>query len=426
MAPRHAAGGSEQARQPVRRRGFLLGTVLGGSVALAGLGAFEPDADAASRAEFDLGPRAGGSPILMPVEGDAARAFAVVTDAEFDGGADPAGSRDSSGAFRAAADSGRPVFVPTGTYLYEGAGIDHPAPHFVGAGHGVSTIVLGDGSYFVDSRQRWDRVTLAGLRFNGGAGCLRNSFSGTNVTDMHVVTDCAFMDYSECAISHNSSDHPYWKITRNIFRSNNSGKSMGIALAGLTDGSTIEDNEFLLNRVHVKLGHGGNNVYIQRNDFLRFAVAQGFPRIDVWIVPAPTDSNSGAGLVLTRCKFGNEFLDPADLRIVYADEDTGADNGSRFPLLSAPSTGWIGGHSVAYVLTNGIGDKAVIPLIYSTTSNILGGVYGPIILAGSSGAPIISTASALAYEDTNVIGPLVRATTDSEPLPDLVAVRGAG
>lgn len=70
-------------------------------------------------------------------------------------------------------------------------------------------------------------------------------------------------------IADNSKDQPYWKIERNIFMANNYATSMGIALSGLTDASTIANNSFRANRVHIKLARGGNNTYVYDCDFLK-------------------------------------------------------------------------------------------------------------------------------------------------------------
>jgi hypothetical protein len=196
---------------------------------------------------------------------------------------------------------------------------------------------------------------------------------------------------------------------------------MGIALSGLTDGTTIANNAFLANRVHVKLGRGGNNTYIHNCDFLRFDVPEGFPRIDVWFTLTPDDTNCGGGMVITRCKFGNEFLAEADYKILYADETEGHMIHERWPLLDHESPNWIGGHTVSAVFTNGIGDSALIPLVRSTTSNIVGSTYGPVTLAGNSGAPILSTIKPLRDGGhSNYVGPLLRANDSTSPLPELV------
>jgi hypothetical protein len=348
--------------------------------------------------------------------------YAVVTDPTFDGGADPLGQRDSSDAVRAAVASGKPVYIPPGAYIFSGPGIDHPAPFIVGAGQGHTTVVLGPDTTFIDSNQLWTHLTLRGIRFLGGAGHVRNRFKEINVTDYHTVSDCAFIDYSGASISTNSVDHPYWKIERNIFRGSNYRTSMGIALSGLTDSTTIADNAFLANRIHVKLARGGNNTHIHNCDFLRFGDPEGFPRIDVWFTLTPDDNNCGAGMVITRCKFGNEFLAEWDYKVLYADETEGHMIHERWPLLDHESPNWIGGHTVSSVLTNGIGDPAVyIPLVRSTTSNIVGSTYGPVTLAGNTGAPILSTIRPLRDGGhSNYVGPLLRASASTLPLPELV------
>jgi hypothetical protein len=298
-------------------------------------------------------------------------------------------------------------------------------PRIIGAGDGSTTVVLGPQTYFIDSDLRWPQLLMQGIRFNGGLGHIRNRNTGGNVNDMFVVSDCVFNSYSATAIETYSSDHPYWKIERNIFRSTNCVSSVGISLSGLTDGSTIANNEFLANRIHLRIDQGGNSTYIYDNDFLRFLPYAGLPRIDVWFVPAPTDVNSGAGMVLTRCKFGNEGLAAQDWRIVYADGSArSTSDGGTWPILDTVSEGWIGGHTVKDVLTSGISDAARIPLIRSTTSNVIGGKYGPITQSGNSGASIMSSIRPLAYPQTDEFGPLLRGSYVTDPALPLVVSDG--
>jgi hypothetical protein len=347
--------------------------------------------------------------------------YAVVTDPTFAGGADPRGKRDSSPAIRAAVASGKPVYIPPGAYMFLGPGIDHRAPFIVGAGQSATAVGLGPDTTFIDSNQLWTSLTLRGIRFVGGKGHVKNRFESVNVTDYHVISDCAFFFYSGASISNNSADQPYWKIERNIFCADNFATSMGIALSGFTDGSTIANNAFLRNRVHIKLPRGGQSTYIHDCDFLRFGQPQGFPRIDVWFTLSPDDVNLGAGMVLTRCKFGNEGLDGGDYRIVYADEAAGRTNDERWPRLDADSPNWIGGHTVSNVVNFGIGDSALIPLVRSMTPNIVGSTYGPVTQAGNSGAPIVSVTQPLWNGgQSNHVGPLLRANASASPLPDLV------
>lgn len=346
--------------------------------------------------------------------------MAVATDSQYAGGADPTWSRDSTEAFRAAAATNKPVYVPPGAYRFAGPGIDVAAPTFIGAGQGATTISIRANTWFIDSNRRWDRLTLSGIRFDGGGGHVRNQYTGGNVADQFIVGDCAFINYTGTSIGNRSSDHPYWKIERNIFRSGNYTSSTGISLTGLTDGTSIRDNAFHANRVHIALAEGGNNTYIENNDFLRFGASQGPPRVDVWFKPAAIEQNSGQGMRITSCKFGNENLAPTDFRIVYA-----AATADGFPDLITKSSGFIGGHIVDSIFVNGIGNQSLIPVIRSTTPNVVGGKYGPITIAGSTGAPILSSTTPLKAQSTNSFGPLLRANSSTAPLPQLVVSDGA-
>jgi hypothetical protein len=76
---------------------------------------------------------------------------------------------------------------------------------------------------------------------------------------------------------------------------------------------------------------------------------------------------------------------------------------------------------VTHVFTNGMGDSALIPLVRSTTSNIVGGYYGPVTQAGNTGAPILSSVNRLRDKGrSNVFGPLLRANSSTADLPELV------
>ncbi|MET0901430.1 MAG: glycosyl hydrolase family 28-related protein [Mycobacterium sp.] len=395
-----------------RRRVLAAGAAATGAAVVAGCNARE-FAEANPQSVICNAPF---SSLPQTVEG-----FAIATDPTYAGGADPTWNHDSTDAIRAAVASGKPVYLPPGSYRFHGPGIDAQAPAIYGAGQGFTTVSLAPDVHFIDSTQPWTRLSLAGIRFDGGKGHVRNTSTQTNVTDMHRVMDCAFMDYTGCSISHNSMDHPYWKIERNIFRASNYSTSMGIALSGLTDGTTITDNAFLCNRVHIKLARGGNNAYIYNNDFLRFGPTEGHARVDVWLVPASSDVNAGGGLVLTRCKFGNEHLDQRDLRVIYADESAGTETDARWPILDRVSEGWITGHAITQVFSNGIGDSALIPLIRSMTSNVVGCQFGPVTQSGNSGAPIISSWNPLRDNGkSNLVGPLLTTTAIVTDLPKLV------
>lgn len=332
-----------------------------------------------------------------------------------DYGADPTGSSDSGPAFRNAAASGRPIWIPSGTFLYNGAGMSGSTLHIEGMGDNQTSINLGSGVYFVDANVPFYSFWLSGIRFTGGAGHVRNTYSGTNVDDMKEIRHCWFYNYTGASISNNptvganNGDSPYWKIHNNMFWGANYTTTMGVALKGLTDGNVIQDNEFLGNRCHIKIDRG-NNAYIRGNDFLRFNIPQGFPRTDIWVVPidpaAGAAANGGSGLVITENKFGNENLDGADYRILYADEGSGTWWGERFPVI-ANSTNMLRGHMIHnnLLVGNSTGTHA---LVHSTLPNLQGMMIGPNMLAGIGSAPLLRLRTATGFSHTShVVGPML-------------------
>lgn len=302
---------------------------------------------------------------------------------------------------REAALTGRPL--PAGKYVYDGDPLDGSSLSLHGAGAGLTQIDL-KSPHLIDGRGAWDRLSVSGLTVFGGEEVIRSSRTDGNVSQIYRVEDCEFYGYTRSAISSNSEDMPYWSIEGNVFRAQDSRHTIGIALSGLVDGSVVRNNKFLLNRVHIKLGRGGNNAYISQNDFLQFEKGQN--RCAVWVVPAPEHVNSGSGLMIDSCKFGNEFLAPTDHRVLYADEDPGPSFGQRMPRL-AVSAGYITGHTVRGALFNGSDEGRKSP-ITSYTPHVAACLYGPLTLAGTLPERILDFPGGTADEGgTNRIGPIM-------------------
>lgn len=283
-------------------------------------------------------------------------------------GATGNGVTDDTAAFVAAAATGKAVFVPPGTYV--GSFNLNPAgsPQFFGISNDDTTITPSAGNYFIDGNQSWSTLLISGITFSGGAGAIRNRYTGSNVTYLHQVLDCRFLNYTSAAISHNASDMPLWKIHRCTFNAANNTTSIGIALPGLSDLNTIENCEFQKNRVHIKLASSGNNAKIQNCDFVQYgAMTASNPRTFVWVVPQTSATNAGNGLVITGSKFGNENLDAADLRILYADQGSGTYFGDKLPDTTVDSAGFIVQHTLRDVFVNGSGSFNN-PLIYACMS----------------------------------------------------------
>lgn len=293
------------------------------------------------------------------------------------------GVADDTAAITAADATGRGLYFPPGTYLYNGPGLSRNGKiQVIGSGHQHTVIVLPTGGSFLVASGLVPALTVSGIQFNGGFGAIRFTNTGSNVGGYCIVEDCRFIDYTGAAISHKSIDFPYWKIQRCFFWGKNYTSTIGAALPGLADEVAITDCSFVANRVHIKLGQGGNNAHVTRCDFLRFGVPQGSPRVDVWVVPAPDLTNAGAGFSIRDCKFGNEHFAVGDVKVCYADEGAGTAFADKFPVLDVASSGYILGHALTDSLIFGAGD-APAPIVFSTTNNVRDCQIRDIQIAGA-------------------------------------------
>lgn len=293
--------------------------------------------------------------------------------AKGDGVTDDAAAINS--AWTAASAVNGVLYFPAGNFVYNGAGLDGTQIRCVGVGVGATTVTLGASARFINVSAALSRLLVSGIAFSGGIDVIRSTYTGVNVTMDLVVTDCEFSGYTGAAISDNSTDMPYWKINRCQFTGANYTSTIGIALSGLTDACSITNCDFSENRVHIKLRRGGNNAYIDLCSFIRLGATAGSPRVDVWVVPDSAATNAGQGFTVTATnKFGNENRDAADYFVLYADEGSGSDNGTKFPSLGADSTGYICGHRIGGTYF-GIG--SALPIVYSTTPNVLGCTFEP-------------------------------------------------
>ena len=272
---------------------------------------------------------------------------------------------------------------PGKTYIYRGAGIDTASPYLIGDGTVIS--VESSSGYVIDSNQLWGRTDVVGIRFIGGKGAIRNRYTGGNVAGMHTVRDCQFIDYTECAVSHNASDMPYWRITGCEFRAQTDTGTIGVALSGLTDHSHITDNRFLNEQYGIKLCAGFANMLISGNDFIHFTGGGSQKRANLWLVPRGTDwqgnVDAGSGTVITVNKFGGENQQTTDVRILITGEGAGAANGVALPSLTN-----VGGYVNGLVFEhNNIGGMAEgVPFVVeSWTPNLVSSIFGHNHFSGS-------------------------------------------
>lgn len=260
------------------------------------------------------------------------------------------------------------LLVPPGDYIVN-TGIAAAAfrCQIVGAGRDVTRIRIAAGQYFLTVSGGISSGRISGISFSGGSGILKHTYTGTNVQGILDMVDNNYQDYTECAICSLSTDFPYIKIKNSLFYGTTTSK--GVALAGYPDLGEIDGNSFLLNRYHLKLGRGGNNIKITKNDFIRFANGGGSPILtDIWIVPNPLQLNSGAGMLIFGNKFGNENLNVVDMRILIADEAAGT-NFIDKNHTTTPSTGYSIGVEVTSNYVAGI-DNYTKGFVYSYTPNV--------------------------------------------------------
>lgn len=342
--------------------------------------------------------------------GVAGRPFIYFNDVK-DFGAVGDGVTDDTDAIEAAftACSGNIFFSP-GNYLYNGDGMAAGNIRVIGAGQEFTTITLGPGSYLVDQPGPISRLTMGDFTILGGKGAFRQTYTGTNVIYDFHVQNIRFKDYTECAIASDTSDMPYWRIQKCIFDAADAEDTIGIALMGFQDGVVIEACSFRRNRVDIKLGRGGNNCWISKCELIPWGADNGGgPRISVWVLPEATSTAPGPGLVIDKCKFGNENLFAGDYRVVYADKGSGL-AGTAMPVLDADSTGYIAGHRITNCNFINNGNFTAPPIVYSTTPNVQGISINDNYMYGAACPYFLEFRTALTlsdrYNSLSVFGPL--------------------
>lgn len=320
----------------------------------------------------------------------------------------------------------RTLYFPAGQYKYNGSGLSNANMSIIGDGSYHTKIILDAGKYFVDSSVLWNQFTFRNMTISSGAGAIRHSYTGVNVQQIMTVDSCIFSDYTVCAISDNGSDEPFWHIDNCFFQAFSAIGTIGIALGGLTDNCIISRCNFNSDQIDIKLTFGGNNAIITDCAFARFDAYAGTSRAYIWIVPRVGSTNSGQGLNIKSCRFGNEQLDSADYMILYADEGAGADRGTKLFTVAADSTGFISGHLVSDCYYSGVTNSP--PVIYSTTPNIDGCQYSHFTFSGSTPSYFLQFRTAPTADRTstdNYFGPFIGAAL-IEPNPVVVLSNGNG
>lgn len=278
----------------------------------------------------------------------------------------------------AALSNGYPIvkarlLVPAGDYnIVTGASVATANLVIEGEGRESVRFRIAAGQILLTITGTIQQLDLLNLSTSGGTGVVNHTRTAVNVQGHVNVENCGFFGYTATAIGSLSSDFPYWRIKNNIFRGDATMVSKGIVLSGLTDAADIEGNSFLCNRYGIKLGRGGNNVYLAKNDFTRFQASGASAQVDIWIVPHSSITNSGGGLVATENRFGPENWTAGDLNFLVADEAAGTDAFDKNHATTASTGFWTGFN----IYGNGIHGTAALNkgFVYSYTPNIQNGL----------------------------------------------------
>jgi len=224
------------------------------------------------------------------------------------------------------------LFFPPGDYNYDGTGVVWTAGHrtlIMKATQGTVRIRVAEGVYLV-TFELADNCFVEGINFYGGKGYLKFNSTAVNVRGRLFIQHCWFSYYTECAMGNRSlTGMPYITIRDNIFIGRAGEATIGIALGSRIDDTIINNNSFLRNKYHIKLGGDGvglsGQIYLRTNSFFRWDTTTD-KVADIWIVPdddSPMGIDSGRNLRIDKNKFGNENQQVDDIRILVADEDTG-------------------------------------------------------------------------------------------------------
>jgi hypothetical protein len=275
-------------------------------------------------------------------------------------------------------------FFP-GTYNYKGNGEDFPRYFIKGAGTGATTIVIQAGKYMLTPSTAINCIVIEDFSTSGGGGLFRQTFTGASVNQAYVFRNLTLNDYTVAAIGSLASDLPY-VFVENVQFNGTRDASIGLGLLGDMSGGHAFGCAFTRNRYGIKLGQAGLAFKIMACDFVRFDAYIATPRTDIWFLPWTSGTNAGNGVVIgPGNKFGNENLNGADFRILYADEDTatGADFLVRsHKATTASSSSTIAEHHISGNKFSGIASAPPAP-IYSTVDDVRGLVVGPNVFDGT-------------------------------------------
>lgn len=329
---------------------------------------------------------------------------------------------------------GTQVYMPPGSYVYLGSGIDVSGINLAGPERGSSDVWIGYGNYLFKPSGPLQYCLIAHCRFFGGVGVLHHTRTLEDVIPAYQhVHNVAVLDFTGLAFGSESSDFPFWIYEQINFRALDYNGTIGIMLSG-TGGSRVQDCDFGRVQIAVKELNAGLNDQIASNFFGRGEPWQGQQRIGVWAVPGANSSvEPGSGLIVRDNKWGNENIEAGDLRILYADEGPGTDHSLKLPALAMLRDGVTDAVTTGWAANTG---KLVNDRIKPTVNNASGYFFAATV-AGTTGAsaPTFPQTIGTTVADGTVtwknigLGSLDAASAAFDPALDVgkaITIEGAG
>ncbi|WP_407290483.1 tail fiber/spike domain-containing protein [Klebsiella quasipneumoniae] len=239
--------------------------------------------------------------------------------------------------------------LESGLYVYSGVGLsigglDSYVLNIKGeSALSTKILIANPDGFFIDSENNPVYSHMSDLTLHGGRGAVRYRNSASNPTSTHTFENMRLSGYSECGISANSIDMPYFRMEKVTFEGDPTEDATGACVSGLSAGGYVVGCIFINNKYGLKLSTATRNTTtngpatpfnVEKCDFYRTGsrtievdgqIVQK-PTFDVWIVPNPGTNNAGRGIVFSRNKFGSENLGPNDAHILIADQETASTN----------------------------------------------------------------------------------------------------
>jgi hypothetical protein len=227
---------------------------------------------------------------------------------------------------------GAELHFPAGTYFFCGTPWNASRYRVAGDGVPVTSLYTCYDDYTFQPSGFLNGSSLRAMTFEGGLGVLHHTYTGSNSDTSQVTVNAPAYDFTNLAYGTESSDFPFWyfgPLAR--IQALDFARSIGIMLSG-TGGSRIAGVDFEKIRVAVKYTHGGAaSDVIDASTFIANSNSPNFPTIGIWRVLTNASGSPGTSSIVENSKFGNEHLISGNLRSLYAEDGSGADESTKMP-----------------------------------------------------------------------------------------------